>query len=83
MPFQSMIGWIATAMAVMLGPVAAQQLFDEGKYPREVLDPRFHGRSRERPPIFRVQAPSRAAAVSIVVLDELGFIQRRRVKRGQ
>src|SRR6266481_1518985 len=27
------IGWMTTAMALMAGPVAAQQLFDEGKYP--------------------------------------------------
>jgi hypothetical protein len=33
MPFRSMIGSITTAMALMVGPVAAQQLFDESKYP--------------------------------------------------
>src|SRR6266481_3813999 len=27
------IGWMTTAMALMAGPVAAQQLFDESKYP--------------------------------------------------
>jgi hypothetical protein len=33
MPFRSTIGWMTTALAVMVGPVAAQLLFDEGKYP--------------------------------------------------
>ncbi len=32
MPFRSMMGW-AMAIAVIAGPVAAQQLFDESKYP--------------------------------------------------
>jgi hypothetical protein len=33
MAFRSVIGWIATATAVFVAPVAAQQLFDESKYP--------------------------------------------------
>jgi hypothetical protein len=33
MPSGSMIGWMTTAMALIAGPVAAQQLFDESKYP--------------------------------------------------
>src|SRR6516165_4745197 len=33
MSFRSMIGWTATAMALIVGPGGAQQLFDEGKYP--------------------------------------------------
>jgi len=33
MAFRSTIGWMTTALAVLVGPVAAQQLFDEGKYP--------------------------------------------------
>jgi len=32
MPFRSMMGW-TTAVALITGPVAAQQLFDESKYP--------------------------------------------------
>jgi hypothetical protein len=32
MPFRSMIGWTA-AVALIVGPVAGQQLFDESKYP--------------------------------------------------
>jgi hypothetical protein len=33
MPLRTTIGWMTTALAMMVGPVAAQQLFDEGKYP--------------------------------------------------
>ena len=33
MSFRRMIGWTIMAMSVIAGPVAAQQLFDESKYP--------------------------------------------------
>src|ERR1700720_2509921 len=33
MAFRSMIAWLITAMSVIAGPVAAQQPFDESKYP--------------------------------------------------
>jgi hypothetical protein len=33
MPFRSVIGSVTIALAVMAGPAAAQQLFDESKYP--------------------------------------------------
>jgi len=33
MRLRCIIGWLTTAMALVAGPVAAQQLFDESKYP--------------------------------------------------
>jgi hypothetical protein len=33
MPLRCIIGWMTTAVALIAGPVAAQQLFDESKYP--------------------------------------------------
>jgi hypothetical protein len=33
MPLRRIIGWMTTAVALIAGPVAAQQLFDESKYP--------------------------------------------------